>query len=198
MKYRKDFVTNSSSSSFVCEICGNTESGFDLGLRDAEMIECVNGHVFCEEHMLPFETDKTRQEMVDELMANEWFFKQHANEIMDCSDDEVEEYYFQCIVTEGCNFDAPESVCPICQFIEYSEYDLANYLENKYGIDREEVFAEVKQHNRRRKKLYESEYITYVCKKYDLNPAEIVAGWKSEFGSYENLKKYLRNNAKKY
>lgn len=46
MKFRKDFVTNSSSSSYVCEICGRTESGWDMGLSEAEMMECVNGHSF--------------------------------------------------------------------------------------------------------------------------------------------------------
>lgn len=43
MKFRKDFVTNSSSSSFVCEICGRAESGFDIGLSEAGMMECVIG-----------------------------------------------------------------------------------------------------------------------------------------------------------
>ena len=36
-KYRKDFVTNSSSSSFVCDVCGETASGWDMGLSDAGM-----------------------------------------------------------------------------------------------------------------------------------------------------------------
>ena len=47
MKFRSTFVTNSSSSSYVCEICGRTESGWDLGLSECEMMECINGHVFC-------------------------------------------------------------------------------------------------------------------------------------------------------
>ena len=37
------------------------------------------------------------------------------------------------------------------QFIEYSEYDLSAYLLKEYGISRDEVFAEVKQFNKRRK-----------------------------------------------
>ena len=45
MKYRNDFVTNSSSSSFVCEICGRNESGYDMPLSDAQMYECENEHV---------------------------------------------------------------------------------------------------------------------------------------------------------
>lgn len=52
MKFRKDFVTNSSSSSFVCDICGNVESGWDMSLQEAEMVECVNGHTICQDEML--------------------------------------------------------------------------------------------------------------------------------------------------
>ena len=91
----------------------------------------------------------------------------------------------------GC-YGVPECVCPICQFIEYSEFDLSKYLLKKYEISRDEVFAEVKQLNKRRKKLYENEYITYVCKKFDLNPTEIVAGWKEKFGTYHKFKESLR------
>ena len=89
-------------------------------------------------------------------------------------------------------YEVPECVCPICQFIEYSEYDLSACLLKEYGIPRDEVFAEVKQFNKRRKKLYENEYITYVCKKFELNPTEIVAEWKDKFGTYSEFKKWLR------
>ena len=85
----------------------------------------------------------------------------------------------------------PEDMCPICQFIEYSDYDLCKYLEKTTGIEREEAFAEVKKYNKRRKKLYDSEYITYVCQKCNLNPVEIVCQWKDKFGTYENFKKFL-------
>lgn len=94
-------------------------------------------------------------------------------------------------VTENGYYGVPESMCPICQFIEYSEYDLSAYLLKTYGVSREEAFAEVKKFNKRRKKLYENEYITYVCKKFDLNPTEIVANWKEEFKTYNAFAKWL-------
>ena len=51
MKIRKQFVSNSSSSSFTCEVCNNTESGWDLCLSEAEMVECTEGHLICEDHI---------------------------------------------------------------------------------------------------------------------------------------------------
>ena len=51
MKKRNGFVTNSSSSSYICEVCGNVEAGMDIGLRDAEMYRCVEcGMDFCYDH----------------------------------------------------------------------------------------------------------------------------------------------------
>jgi len=45
MKIRNRFVSNSSSSSFTCAVCGNTQSGYDMSLNDFEMSRCENGHI---------------------------------------------------------------------------------------------------------------------------------------------------------
>jgi AraC-like DNA-binding protein len=196
MKFRKDFVTNSSSSSYVCEICGRTESGWDLGLSECEMIECVNGHVFCCDEAL--ETP-SKKEMIKMILENEWnkdVWTSRSDGYKDYTEDELlamsEDDLFHDFCSESGYYDVPECVCPICQFIEYSEYDLSAYLLKEYGISRDEVFAEVKKLNKRRRKLYENEYITHVCKKFDLNSTEIVAGWKERFGTYSEFKQWLR------
>lgn len=198
MKIRSDFVTNSSSSSFICEICGNTASGWDISLDEAEMYECVNGHVFCRDEALAM---PTRAEMLKMILENEWNRDKWDRNIYDYRDFTEEELLkmnnydlfndFCC--EEGGGYGVPECVCPICQFIEYSEDDLSAYLLKEYGVPRDEVFAEVKALNKRRKKLYENEYITYVCKKFDLNPTEIVAAWKEKFGTYRTFKEYIHN-----
>ena len=103
-----------------------------------------------------------------------------------------EDILFDDYLSDGGCYEVPECVCPICQFVEYSEEDLSAYLLKEYKISRDLVFEEVKQINKRRKKLYESEYITYVCKEFNLNPAEIVGVWKEKFGTYKAFKEYLR------
>jgi len=46
------FVSNSSSTSFICEVCGETVSGYDQGHGDFDMFSCVFGHIVCLEHKI--------------------------------------------------------------------------------------------------------------------------------------------------
>ena len=186
MKFRKDFVTNSSSSSYVCEICGRSDGGFDVSLRECEMVECENGHTICQDEMLDVSREKLLKYFEQEF--DYATFEENKNS----SDEVLIEMLLDRDTLSDFVYNIPECFCPICQFIEYSEYDLSAYLLKEYGVSRDEVFAEVKQFNKRRKKLYENEYITYVCKKFDLNPTEIVAGWKEKFGTYKKFKDSLR------
>jgi hypothetical protein len=52
MKYRSDFVTNSSSSSFICQVSGRLEGGYDMSLEDAQMYRCENRHTFDEGYLV--------------------------------------------------------------------------------------------------------------------------------------------------
>ena len=50
MKIRKGFVSNSSSSSFICEVCGDSTEGFICDFGAENKVMCVNGHIFCKTH----------------------------------------------------------------------------------------------------------------------------------------------------
>lgn len=45
MKVRKGFVSNSSSSSFICDLSGEAHEMYD-GLQEYEAVSCENGHTF--------------------------------------------------------------------------------------------------------------------------------------------------------
>jgi len=53
MKTRDGFVSNSSTSSFTCEVCGANYAERDASLCDAEMYRCIDhGHTFCDSHVV--------------------------------------------------------------------------------------------------------------------------------------------------
>lgn len=150
MKIRLGFVPNSSSSSFVCDVCGRAESGFDASVTDFDMVSCINDHTFCE------------SEAVESIPVGE----------NDENGEEIDVY------------SVPEKYCPICSFLTFSQFDLSKYLEKLTGIPRDEVFAEVKKLNPRRKKLYENEYIMYASTKGNINRDVLMAEVKTKFETY--------------
>lgn len=149
MKIRKGFVSNSSSSSFVCDICGEVYEGWDASPLDSdfECSICPHEHIICNEH-IKVDTDAFIEE--DE-------------------------------------YNLSSASCPICQFENYSENDMAKYLEKTRKVSRADVFAKVKAINKRRKKLHNSEYITSICEQFSLNDDILLKEIKEKFGVYEKM-----------
>ena len=53
MKVRLGFVSNSSSSSFVCEVCGDSFESYDEGPAHFGLVMCEgHDHLFCESHRM--------------------------------------------------------------------------------------------------------------------------------------------------
>jgi len=182
-KYRKDFVTNSSSSSFVCDICGRSETGMNLGLSEAGMYQCENGHTICEDEL--FETPNYKEFLQDAIDQEDIDL---INKLDDMDESELEDlsmnYEFR--------YYLPEKYCPICNFTSYSASDMTSYLVKTKGITRDEVFAEIKKINKRRKKLYDTEYVQYVCQKFSLTEKDLIDEVKNQFNTYGMFKKFIR------
>ena len=122
MRIRHGFVSNSSSSSFLCAVCGNVDEGYE-GPSDAGMAVCENyEHTFCESHAVSTrEPSHSKGEYTGEEVDFENF-----NEASEASYGYV-----------------PSVYCPICNFEELSLHDFLKYLELK-GITRESILREVK------------------------------------------------------
>ena len=122
MKFRRGFVTNSSSSSFICQICGSVESGWDMSAWEAGFVECENGHEFCQEHMVnvPGKDDD-----------HPWSFDY--------------DYFFDNEELVDGRYDLPAKYCPICQMQNLNDRDLIDYVATK-GMTRKVILEEIR-HN---------------------------------------------------
>jgi hypothetical protein len=139
MKIRQGFVSNSSSSSFTCDITGRTECGYDLSMRDAGFYQCAGGHTMDEEHVDAFILDLCKQGK-DVVMAA---FNDDEKHITDYIEDN---YDAQCITREPSTDDLfnlvrealdevgngrwelPTGLCPVCQLAYVNQHDVLRYL----------------------------------------------------------------------
>jgi hypothetical protein len=155
MKIRKGFVSNSSTSSFTCDVCGATESGFDASVADVGFGICENGHYHC----------GCEVSMNDDCMKND-------------------EDYGQAI---------KEECCPICIFDMSSKVDMKRYLYKEYKTEESEVLADVKSKNKRRRRIYDIDYVNYVYKKFNLQETDILNTLKETYKTYSEFLKYIRS-----
>ena len=96
MKIRKGFVSNSSSQSFVCDVCGYETSGWDLSLSEAEMVECENGHTLCQEHVLEASQEQLR-EILDSVCKREDISQEDIDKYFEDSGQSIDDLNFDVI-----------------------------------------------------------------------------------------------------
>jgi hypothetical protein len=148
MKIRSGFVSNSSSSSFTCDVCGDTESGMDCSPRDFDMETCVNGHTFCLSHAEGLSEptpESMKKEMVETINADTYLSesekKIQLKEVAELEDDEVEDYY----ESEGFRDDGvSECNCPVCMLTTIADSDGYKYLLKKQGLTKKTLLKVVK------------------------------------------------------
>lgn len=165
MKIRTDFVTNSSSSSYICESCGRIASGWDYGLSDADMVDCENGHTICLDEMdeLTFEIKKNfllknlekeiiRQENGIKKEPDRFYYHERLeinqkdyDKLKNLTEEEVEkDYDLEEFISElEEDFDLrsnyPKELCPICKHDVITDYQMINYACEKLNISRSDL-----------------------------------------------------------
>ena len=125
MKKRFGFVSNSSSSSFICCVCGGVESDMDASLCDVGMVQCELEHEFHE--------DCVKGKMKKALEA-------HLSKFDEDEDEDGENYLDSWELRES----VPVEACPVCSMVELLTEDETAYLRKKLNMTRKEVIAEIK------------------------------------------------------
>ena len=114
MKKRLGFISNSSSSSFICD-CGHGISHYDgVTLEDDGIEKCENGHYFCPD--CNSGTD-----------SNNHFIKVNRDE----------EY-------DGFSKLLKKEYCPYCTLEKISDSDLILFLFKKYSLNKTNIIKEIK------------------------------------------------------
>ena len=164
MKIRKGYVSNSSSSSFVCEVCGEIKSGYDVSFSDMGMVRCTRGHVICEHHIqgdrysvsaIYSEVKRQLSEgypEVAEFLETSWpTWEQDMTSvdgdtsIDDVMPAEVEEEDFWDYLYEYDSYNMiPTVCCPICTITHVNSYDLLTYLIKRTGQPRQQLEDEIR------------------------------------------------------
>lgn len=164
MKIRSGFVSNSSSSSFTCSCCGETQSGWDLCLSDAGMTQCENGHYFCDDHAIEATvTDDDKRAALIAARENyrnaSWKKPGEVDEeiaaIRALNAEELEDEYNDYAADSGCS----PACCPICQMEESCDSDIRGYALKEFGFK---------------------------------NAKEFASAMKSKFGNYDAFKAYIK------
>lgn len=158
MKTRLGFVSNSSSSSFVCDLTGRVESGYDMPLTDAGMFECINGHTVSDDLKLSpkFIIEEAITNFVDFYNKPTWR-KTHVTDAevaQKCSEAEVDDWesFFE-VVQENWDdeyggkygTEMPKEFCPICMMQQLPKDQVLTYLLEKIGRSQEDVTKEIRE-----------------------------------------------------
>lgn len=136
MKIKQDFVTNSSTTSFICLKCGDVEAGMDISLEEANMVECSAGHVF---HDGCFGD-------VSMLTEREKEIRETYTYVYDLKDDERKKLVAELETCENLSLNEYEEnivysakICPICNLELIQDKTILEYLLKTHGLDRAEV-----------------------------------------------------------
>lgn len=146
MKLRQGFVSNSSSSSFTCDVCGCTESGWDACPSDFDWDEFSCGHISCcgtseiSEEDWRDAAEKDLKKMLERPYYKD--SKERSRKIQETlSIEDFYEFKDACSYYEISN---PQAACPVCNLSSIDDSNILAYVLHKNSQKREDVIKEIK------------------------------------------------------
>lgn len=144
MKIRSGFVSNSSSSSFICGVCKTVETGYD-GEYNIETTMCDYGHEWCAKHDLKSSILSTEQK-VKIISSDEYFVKNLKDEDVEFlksdNKEEIDGIFEQ---YEEDNVDEiSEYLCPVCTLSSISDTFVLKYLLKRSGKKLSNIKKEIR------------------------------------------------------
>jgi len=148
MKIRSGLVSNSSSSSFICDACQGRYEGWDNTYDgDVRYLECQNGHAFCSNCLITDPKcisaavlsecsvleDELEPDDSEKVVAGTWTLAEALNYSFFDND-----------------FAIPAEICPICQMRSIPNYLIMKFLLDTVGKTREEIEEEMRNEDQTR------------------------------------------------
>lgn len=145
MKVRQDQVTNSSSVSYVCVICGNHEGGSDcIGMKDWGFARCQCGHTMCLHHVPEFENpylSMSDEELLKYMEENnKWYFNLYQKE----ADEKEKARMLKNFRKDQDEGEVPEKFCPICNLSIITAQNSIDYARAQGYLNLEKLEEEIR------------------------------------------------------
>lgn len=162
MKIRLDYVTNSSSSSYICDICDEEVEVYDDDWIGADFCSCEKGHYFhlfesLYQFLGPYiSINKTKYtpELIIQILSDiipsqcEYIGNQIQSLINEATNENMDLEKIESLMrSRDIEFELdnlPSKYCPLCNLDELSNSDYYSFLNNVLDINKNNILAIVK------------------------------------------------------
>lgn len=145
MKTRNGFVSNSSSSSYVCDITGEAFEVQDACFRDAGLAQCEAGHYFQTRFLVPYTPSYPTKEVMLNSLCEVTDSKRECLRFLEMNEFELQQAYAKKFLNSRKDDYVRPQECPLCTMNKVRDTHLVTYLLKKQGITREQLIAQIRE-----------------------------------------------------